>query len=126
MYYGKYRAIVKDISDPLNMGRIKVICPSIYDESLSPWCLPCFPSKFFSLPKLNDFVWIEFEEGNSQYPIWVGHCPQENKMPVKDETLLLTTTKGKIELKEDKLTIKGDVSIEGELKVSKTVKALNI
>lgn len=71
--YGKYRAVVKETNDPENRGRIKVECPSVYGQgNLSNWCLPCFPFGFFAVPPKNSLVWIEFEEGSKNNPIWTG------------------------------------------------------
>ena len=44
--FGKYRAIVSNVSDPEKRGRIKVSCPKIYGDFESPWCLPCVPYPF--------------------------------------------------------------------------------
>ena len=78
-FYGKYRAIVRDTQDPLQKGRIRVECPYIYGpEILSPWALPCLPFGGFTdggivfLPPEGAGVWLEFENGDPQYPIWSG------------------------------------------------------
>lgn len=76
-FYGKYRALVSNIKDPESRGRIKVKCPKVYGDYESPWCLPCSPSAyddsgFFFIPPKNETVWVEFEEGDSQFPIWTG------------------------------------------------------
>lgn len=75
--FGKYRAIVIDTDDPEKRGRIRVKCPSVLHESLSGWCEACLPNvsssgSDFSLPKTGDQVWIEFEQGNINKPIYVG------------------------------------------------------
>lgn len=92
MLSGKYRAIVTNIKDPENRGRIKVKCPKVYGEYYeSPWCLPCVPNALdnggiFAMPHLNEVVWIEFEEGNPQKPIWVGSWWVPDKAPLgKDD-----------------------------------------
>ena len=72
MYYGKYRGTVKDVADPEQRGRIRVECKEIYDSALSPWALPCFSPNEFRIPRVGDIVWIEFERGAKQYPVWVG------------------------------------------------------
>lgn len=70
---GKYRAIIKDVNDPEKRGRIKVECPAVYGKDcLSTWCLPCFPPNFHSIPPKNSMVWIEFEGGRKDAPIWTG------------------------------------------------------
>lgn len=77
LYFGKYRAIVVDTADPEKRGRVRVLCPKILGDYMSNWCEPCIPFAYekggdFYVPKLNDFVWIEFEEGNQNKPIVVG------------------------------------------------------
>lgn len=88
--YGKFRAIVVDLKDEEKRGRIKVKCPKVYGEYESPWCLPCVPMAIdmggtFMLPDLGDVIWIEFEEGNSKYPIWVGSWWIPEKTPLGTE-----------------------------------------
>ena len=76
--YGKRRARVVEINDPERRGRIKVENVEIYGKSESPWVMPNFPfyggrdCGFFSVPPLGSLVWIEFEEGLVEYPIYTG------------------------------------------------------
>lgn len=71
-YFGKYRAIVRDTSDPEKRGRIKVECPEVLGSQISNWALPCFPPNQFSIPKKDTLVWVEFEGGRIDSPIWIG------------------------------------------------------
>lgn len=85
-YYGKYRAKVVDISDPEKRGRIRVMCPKVLGEAKSAWCEPCIPVAYdnggdFALPKLGEFVWVEFESGDSNKPIYTGGLWSTNKSP---------------------------------------------
>ncbi len=73
--FGKYRAEVIDINDPEKMGRIKVLCPSVMKETPLEWAMSCFPPGVFIMPNVGDFVWIEFEEGKIDKPIWTGIFP---------------------------------------------------
>lgn len=89
MHYGKYRAKVVDVKDPEFRGRIKVLCPKVYGDFKSPWCLPCSPfaldnKGFLFVPKLNEMIWIEFEEGDSELPIWVGGLWKEKSTPIPE------------------------------------------
>ncbi len=75
-YFGKFRGTVSNNIDPLNMGRIQIIVP---DVSLTPstWAMPCVPcaaiqSGIFCVPQLGAGVWVEFEQGDPDFPIWVG------------------------------------------------------
>ncbi len=78
-YYGKYRAFVVDNDDKENRGRLRLRIPSVLgDDVVSGWALPCAPyggaadQGFFFIPEKDAGVWVEFEEGNLDYPIWVG------------------------------------------------------
>ncbi len=78
-FYGKYRGFVVDNADPEKRGRIRVKVPSVIgDEVVSGWALPCAPyggtpdvGAFF-IPEVEAGVWVEFEMGLVEYPIWVG------------------------------------------------------
>jgi uncharacterized protein involved in type VI secretion and phage assembly len=77
IYYGKYRGIVSDNEDPLMQGRIRAKVPDVFGEEECGWALPCAPfsgdgSGFFAVPDKNAGVWIEFEGGDPEYPIWTG------------------------------------------------------
>ena len=76
-FYGKYRGIVTNIEDPNRLGRIRARVPDVFGDEESGWALPCAPfgghgMGFFSLPKVDGWVWIEFEGGDPDYPIWSG------------------------------------------------------
>lgn len=75
-YYGKYRGTVLNNVDPLKKGRIMVTVP---DAGLiaSSWAMPCVPVAglqmgALSIPPIGAGVWVEFEQGDPDYPIWVG------------------------------------------------------
>ena len=74
-YWGKYRAVVKDTADPKGMGCVRVECPRVLGKGLSNWALPCFPISSdvgAETPAVGDGVWIEFEHGHPNKPIYVG------------------------------------------------------
>jgi len=76
-FYGKYRGTVLDNIDPLQMGRLMVQVPDVSNIIPSTWAMPCVPfagiqSGFFAVPATGAGVWVEFEQGNSDYPIWTG------------------------------------------------------
>jgi hypothetical protein len=76
-YYGKYRGTVVNNVDPMMMGRIMVIVPDVSTVALSSWAMPCLPVTgmqmgVFTVPPPGAGVWVEFEQGDPDYPIWVG------------------------------------------------------
>ena len=76
-YYGKFRATVFNNIDPEQRGRIMAIVPDVLGLIPSSWALPCVPlagkqQGTFMVPQLGASVWIEFEQGDADYPIWTG------------------------------------------------------
>lgn len=76
-YYGKYRAKVVDVDDPERRGRIRVQCPAVLGVYKSAWCEPCIPyatdfAGDYYVPPIDEAIWVEFEEGDVDKPIWNG------------------------------------------------------
>ena len=76
-FFGKYRGKVIGNIDPMQMGRLMVQVPDVSNVQPSTWALPSAPftgmqSGFFAIPPIGASVWVEFEQGNSDYPIWSG------------------------------------------------------
>jgi hypothetical protein len=76
-YYGKYRGTVIENIDPEQIGRVMVQVPDVFGDLPSSWAMPCVPaagiqSGCFIVPPIGSQVWVEFEQGDSDYPIWTG------------------------------------------------------
>jgi Type VI secretion system/phage-baseplate injector OB domain len=76
-YYGKYRGTVVENIDPEQIGRVLLQVPDVLGETPSSWALPCVPaagiqSGVFVVPPIGSQVWVEFEQGDPDYPIWTG------------------------------------------------------
>lgn len=76
--YGKYRATVLNNLDPQNQGRIMVQLGDHYGLFPSTWAMPAFAfaakagAGLVALPQIGSAVWVEFEAGDPDYPIWTG------------------------------------------------------
>lgn len=76
-FYGKYRGMVLNNVDPLQTGRLQVQVPDVAGLIPTTWAMPCAPvagiqNGMFSLPIIGSGVWVEFEQGDPEFPIWVG------------------------------------------------------
>lgn len=76
-YFGLYRATVVNNIDPLQSGRIQVLVPDAGGITPSTWAMPCVPaagiqSGVFVVPPLGSGVWVQFEAGDPDYPVWIG------------------------------------------------------
>lgn len=78
-FYGKYRSIVVDNQDPAKLGRLKLRVPSVLGADVTTgWAMPCTPyggktsQGVLFIPDVGAGVWTEFEEGDLEFPIWVG------------------------------------------------------
>lgn len=78
-FYGKYRGFVVENADPENLGRLKLQVPSVLgDAVVTGWAMPCAPyggdanQGMLFIPEVDAGVWVEFEEGALEFPIWVG------------------------------------------------------
>lgn len=72
-FFGKYRGKVEVNVDPLSLGRVQVSCPVVLGDGNMSWAMPASPSNnFFMIPKTGANIWVEFEGGNADYPIYSG------------------------------------------------------
>jgi uncharacterized protein involved in type VI secretion and phage assembly len=76
-FYGKYRGTVTINIDPEQRGRIIVMVPDVLGLLPSSWAMPCFPiagkqQGTYFIPQIGAGVWVEFENGDPNYPIWTG------------------------------------------------------
>ena len=77
LYFGKYRGTVINNIDPMQMGRIQALVPDVLGDLPSSWAMPCLSvggtqGGMFTVPTMRSGVWIEFEQGDPDYPIWTG------------------------------------------------------
>lgn len=72
--YGKYRAIVYSNTDPKESGRVKALVPKAgYADVPTGWADAVleFETPWLG-PRPGTKIWIEFEGGDPNFPIWSG------------------------------------------------------
>lgn len=93
-YYSSYRAFVFDVKDPLNIQRVKLIIPEVGGPN--PYEYWAFPKGVFSgpgygtqmIPQPGDTVWVEFQRGHPDVPVYsLGHFGGQ-EIPTDDDDLL--------------------------------------
>ena len=76
-FFGKYRGVVLNNVDPLQTGRLQIQVPDVSGLLPITWAMPCVPiagiqNGMVALPIIGSGVWVEFEQGNVDYPVWTG------------------------------------------------------
>lgn len=80
-HQGLYRAIVRQRTDPLRLQRVKVEVVGVHkdkeDVKLLPWAFPASSPAWkegggFNVPPVDAMVWVMFEGGNHEYPLYIG------------------------------------------------------
>lgn len=77
-YYGKYRGYVVNNRDDEKRGRLRLTVPEVLGDTVTGWALPCLPfggladQGLFMIPEVDAAVWVEFEAGDLNRPIWTG------------------------------------------------------
>ena len=75
-YYGKTRGTVTSADDPASRGRLRVQV-SLGGPAVEVWAEACVPyagdkNGAFAIPPVGAGVWVEFEQGDPDRPIWTG------------------------------------------------------
>lgn len=142
-YYGIYQGIVTSIKDPEMRGRIKVKIPNVLGaDTESAWCDPCISVAYdgggdFFIPPIDETVWIMFIEGDVNRPVWLGSWWSKSKstlgdsytdinkvriinyadcsITMKDGIISISTSNGNLQIKDGKVSIKGDLDVDGNV-----------
>lgn len=140
-YFGKYRAKVADVGDPDKMARIKVIVPALFGSEiiLDAWAYPVLPfagksgdSKYgaWNPPVVGDWVYVEFEMGDPNYPIYTGYWWGEGEMPddFKPGNVygLITPNGSRILVKESGGNTKIEIESAGGVEIEAKASDVNI
>lgn len=88
-YYGKYRGKVTANVDPLGQARLCVNVPDVTGLFPKMWARACLPftgplmGTYVCPPPVGAGVWVEFEQGDPDKPIWVGCYWDDQPVPAE-------------------------------------------
>ena len=71
-YFGKYTGIVESNSHDAKLGWIDVKVPTIFGNEEVVTARPALPFGYLFAPDKEQKVWIEFEGGSTELPLWTG------------------------------------------------------
>lgn len=74
-FFGVYKGTVVDSDDPLNQNRLRLTVPALFANEPTEWAeamMPPIAETRVTLPYEGDTVWVMFEGGNPDFPIWIG------------------------------------------------------
>jgi uncharacterized protein involved in type VI secretion and phage assembly len=131
-FFGKYRGKVENNIDPLQKGRVQVSVPAVLGGGSLSWAMPCVPYAgpgvgFFAIPPNGANVWVEFEAGNPDYPIWTGcfwGLGEVPAVPALAQIKVIKTDSAKIELND--LPGIGGITIETSMGMKLSITTLGI
>ncbi|MDB9502450.1 phage baseplate assembly protein V [Spirulina major CS-329] len=90
-FYGVTIAVVTNVEDDDNLGRVKVKFPWLTDDDESPWARVVTPMAgddrgFYFLPEVDDEVLVAFEHGDMAFPYILGSLWNgKDKPPEKND-----------------------------------------
>jgi uncharacterized protein involved in type VI secretion and phage assembly len=130
--FGKYRGKVENNVDPEQRGRLMVSVAGVTGTGTLNWALPAAPFAgngvgFWAIPPVGANVWVEYEAGNPEVPIWSGcfwDVGQQPATPAVAEVVVVKTKTCTLTLSD--LPAVGGVRIETTAGMKVTLGATSI
>lgn len=116
--FGKYRGIVVDATSPTGQGRLQVDVPAVGVTAV--WAeasLPPVPTSLLKLPEPGATVWVEFEGGDVDLPIWTGATWGSSSPPAE----LTLETFGTLTLRASTVMVESPMSSHSGVLKSQTL-----
>lgn len=131
-FLGKYRGKVENNIDPMQMGRVQVKVPAVLGDGTMSWAMPCVPFAgsgvgFFAVPPNQANIWVEFEGGDPDFPIWTGcfwGMGEAPAAPALAEMKVIKTDSGSITIND--LPGVGGITIETNSGMKIAITAMGI
>jgi hypothetical protein len=92
-YYGKYRATVIDNEDTERRGLLRVSVPDVFGQDVEVIAEACLPYGQYFVPPNESVVFVEFEAGDPERPLWVAvPMTDAQKTRATPDNVLITHT----------------------------------
>lgn len=78
-FYGLYRGLVVNNLDPAGLGRLQLKIPQVYQDVVTGWARPCADYNSTIVPPNGTPIWVMFEAGSPEHPIWMGVALLQSK-----------------------------------------------
>ncbi len=113
-----------------SLHRIKVLVPKVPGTE-DQWALPCFPYAgegvgFYTVPPLGASVWVEFEGGNPELPIWTGCFWDEADFAKPGEENPIDPAKVKMIVTENTELVLDDTEATGKIRLTVSSPAVEV
>jgi hypothetical protein len=99
-YFGIYRGKVENNLDPEQRGRLMVSVPGVTGSGTLNWAEPVVPFAgssvgVWAIPPNQSNVWVAYEGGNSDQPVWLGGFWDRGQAPAQPALAELFVVKTK-------------------------------
>jgi Type VI secretion system/phage-baseplate injector OB domain len=133
-YFGIYRGKVENNIDPEQRGRIMVSVAGVTGSGTLNWAEPVLPFAgssvgVWAIPPNQSNVWVAYEGGNSDQPVWLGGFWDQGQAPAQPALaeLFVVKTKSCTLKLSDLPGPAGGITLEtGAMKISLTPTAIEI
>ncbi len=78
--HGLFRGDTVDVRDPEHRMRVLVSVPEVFGEEMR-WAEACAEPNAGSVPAVGQQVWVMFERGSFDAPVWLGVVPALGQQP---------------------------------------------
>ncbi|MGY1694622.1 phage baseplate assembly protein V [Geodermatophilus sp. SYSU D00814] len=103
-YYGKFRGTVAGNEDDDHQGTLQVTVPDVFGGDTVVAAAACLPYGLFFVPPVGTHIWVEFEAGDPERPIWagvwhpLGSAPEAARVSPPDHRVITTRAGHTIEI----------------------------
>ena len=128
-FFGLWRGIVKDNTDPERLRRVRIqampMMEGITDKDSFPWAVSKDP-RTIDIPEINSVVWVEFESGDIMKPVYSGYVCDQYGLTIPPEAQSGYPFTKVFKLKTSTATVLIKIDKQGNITVSTKGKQITL